>query len=89
VAFSFGEGLLGPGAGHPDADDLVLELPVLATRDGLVEEVLVGAGRLLEAGVEGAGGPAGRRPFTLEGGTQPPSSWGLRFIPRQPQVHAA
>jgi hypothetical protein len=51
----------GPCYGQDDADELVLELLVLAALDGLVEEVLLGARRLLEAGVEGGGGTEGRR----------------------------
>jgi hypothetical protein len=47
--------LFAPDAAHSEADELVLELLVLATLGGLVEEVLLGAGRLFEAGVGVAG----------------------------------
>ena len=68
MAFSFGDDLLAPGAGQPEADELVLELPVLAALDGLVEEVLLSAGRLLESGVEGGGRDGLRDRGTERGG---------------------
>jgi len=68
VAFSFGDDLLAPGAGQPEADELVLELPVLAALDGLVEEVRFGGGGLLESGVEGGGRDGLRDRGTERGG---------------------
>jgi len=87
--------VLAAGVGQPEADELVPELLVLAAPDGLVEEVLFGARRLLEAGVEGAGGSPGAggpspwhgrrsRPVRGAGGS---SHVNPKFTPRQPQVH--
>jgi len=90
VALSFGEDLLAPDVGHPEADELVPELLVLATLDGLVEKVLFGAGRFFWGGRRGGGRAAGGLGGLHAGvGDAAAEFMGRGFTPRQPQVHAA